>query len=76
MVKVNIGGSIAVINDYVWTCDVDVGLEKLLNSLLPAFGPEGSDPHPDLTEAQRIMSMLGGEIMEVETADPVAGRIY
>lgn len=76
MVKTRIGGSIAIINNYEWTCNADVGLERLLNSLLPSFGPEGDDPYPDLTEARRVVNMLGGEVIEVEAVEAVEGRVY
>lgn len=63
MVKVDFGGTIATINNYVWDCN-DNALLDLLNSILDNSGPTGSDPDPDYTAAQvAIDEIKFGEIV-------------
>lgn len=51
MITVNFGGATAQIEAYVWQSE-NKPLERLLNAMLPAGGPSGSDPAPDWNAAR------------------------
>jgi hypothetical protein len=76
-VVILLDGKWAELTDWKWTSSSKELAEKL-NSLLDEAGTSPSDTNPDLTEAKRIASMLGGEIIhsdEVPVSN-VPGRIY
>lgn len=70
-VKVKIGPYEAIIDGYQWSVPEDKDFEDLLNARLEPFGPSGSDPYPDYTAAQQVVSDLGGEIVEFDKPKPL-----
>lgn len=68
MVKVEIHGIEAAIDDYQWTSD-DEKLAEILNLMLDPLGPSGADPYPDLTAASEAMERLGGEVVSFDEPD-------
>ena len=68
MVKVSVAGFPAQIDSYRWTSK-DKALERLLNSMLPAGGPSGSDPNPDYTAALDAVARLGGEVLSYDKTE-------
>lgn len=65
MVKIKMLGAEAVIDGYVWLSNDD-GLQELLQSYIDPLGPSGSDPYPDLTAAQMMVDLFGGEVVEFD----------
>lgn len=65
MVKIEIGGIEATIENYEWTSK-NKKLESLLNTMLDPLGPSGADPYPDLTAAQAAVDRLGGRVVEYD----------
>lgn len=75
MVKVEIAGITATIENYEWKSD-NKSLEGALNSMLDPYGPSGSDPYPDLTAATEAMERLGGEVVEYDEPKDEGDKVY
>lgn len=67
-VVLDLGGIRATVQDGKWTCG-NVTRLKLLNTLTDPLGPNGNDPHPDLTLAQKAVKLFG------KSAKIVAGAV-
>ena len=72
---IKIGLFTATIEKYNWTSENE-SLAELLNSMLPIYGPSGSDPNPDHTAAVEAVNLLGGEVVSFDQLPYVDGRIY
>lgn len=48
----------------------------VLNSMLDPLGPSGSDPAPSLHEARRVVSIIGGAVVDYKLPKYVEGRVY
>jgi len=72
-----LNGEWAELTDWKWSSSNEE-LAKKLNSLLDETGTSPADPNPELTEAKRIVAMLGGEIIHIDEVpvSNVPGRIY
>ena len=67
-------GAVATLKDWHWTSK-DKQVEDLLNSMLGDFpGPEV--PQPAITEAERVVAELGGEVVFEEYFNREEGRVY
>lgn len=65
MVKVELVGITAAIENYEWISD-NKHLQGALNAMLDPYGPSGADPYPDLTAATEAMEKLGGKVIEYD----------
>lgn len=65
MVKIELAGVMAIIENYEWASD-NKHLQDALNAMLDPLGPSGADPYPDLTAATEAMEKLGGEVVEYD----------
>lgn len=52
----------ATIDAYQWT-STNGALARLLNAMLPTWGPSGADPNPDYTAARQAAEKLSGEVV-------------
>jgi hypothetical protein len=64
----------ATIEGHVWT-SAQPGLAEALNRLRRSHSP--AEPHPELTEAERMLELFGGEVIHADPAPAsVPGRLY
>ncbi len=59
-----LGGELAWINGGEWKAETPETADELTGLFVGIFGSEGSDPDPDYTIAQKVVNLLGGEIVE------------
>ena len=52
----------ATIDAYQWA-SANENLARLLNAMLPTWGPSGADPNPDYTAARQAAEVLGGKVV-------------
>ena len=72
---VEIAGERATIDGWEWTGS-RAELVGLLNGMLSTTGPGGDDPAPDYHEAERVVGVLGGEVVEFVVPEVVEGVVY
>ena len=63
-VTIKVLGEEAVIEDYEWTATDP--LKGLLDTYLSPHGTSPSDPFPEMTVAQDVISRLGGEVLSFD----------
>ena len=72
---IKVGVFEATLDGWEWA-EGDAWFVDRLNAMLDPEGPSGSDPAPDLHEAQRVAKELGGQVIRFDKPEYVEGTVY